>query len=150
LTEEICAMPFVSVTRLRIRSWRFLPGFALHALRSQRQVRKAAGFRTGTLLPDRRWTFWTLTVWDTHEHMRAYMISGAHRVAMPKLLEWCDEASVVHWDSADQSIPPWPDADARMRSEGRPSKVRHPSPDHAAMSFPKPRAMATGVIKPNP
>ena len=141
-------MPFVSVTRLRIRSLRFLPAFILHALRSNRQVRGAMGFRGGALLFDRRFTFWTLTVWGTQEHMRGYMVSGAHRTAMPKLLDWCDEASVVHWDSVDEHIPAWPDADIRMRRDGRPSKVRHPSPDHAVMSFPKPRTKSSGVIRP--
>ena len=29
------------------------------------------GFRGGSLLPDARWTFWTLTVWDSAEAMRA-------------------------------------------------------------------------------
>jgi hypothetical protein len=43
-------MPFISVTRLRIRSIRFLAGFALHALRSLKQVKNANGFRGGALL----------------------------------------------------------------------------------------------------
>jgi hypothetical protein len=30
--------------------------------------------------------------------MRAFMLSGAHQRAMPKLFNWCDEASVVHWN----------------------------------------------------
>lgn len=55
------SMPFVSIMRLRVRSVRFLPGFALHTLRSIRQVRHAPGFRGGSLLADRAWTFWTMT-----------------------------------------------------------------------------------------
>ena len=141
-------MPFVSVTRLRLRSIRFLPAFAVHTLRSLRQVRGSAGFRGGSLLPDRRWTFWTLTVWDDRDAMRAYMTAGAHRTAMPKLLDWCDEASVVHWDTATPDLPDWPDADARMRLKGRPSKVRRPSADHQPMTFAKPRLFGGGPITP--
>lgn len=98
-------MPFVSITRLRVRSFRFLPSFILHTLRSLRQVKEAAGFRGGSLLADRKWTFWTMTAWDSHDSMRAYMMNGSHRVAMPRLLDWCDEASVVHWDQPQDALP---------------------------------------------
>ncbi|MBX9934186.1 MAG: hypothetical protein K2Y56_22140 [Methylobacterium sp.] len=54
-------MAFVSVTRLRIRSWRFMPGFVADTLRSLSQTRDAAGFLHGSLLADRKRTFWTLT-----------------------------------------------------------------------------------------
>ena len=64
-------MPFVSVTRLRLRSVRFLPGFAWHNLRTLKQVKAAPGFRGGSVLADRRWAFWTLTAWDSREAMRA-------------------------------------------------------------------------------
>ena len=142
-------MPFVSVTRLRLRSVRFLPAFAVHTLGSLRQVRASAGFRGGSLLPDRRWTFWTLTVWDDRNAMRAYMTAGAHRTAMPKLLDWCDEASVAHWDAPDDTMPGWAAAAARMRREGRPSKVHRPSPDHAAMRYAEPRLRGGGPIRPS-
>lgn len=132
-------MPFISVTRLRIRSVRFLPAFALHAVRTARQVRAAPGFRGGSILRDRDWTFWTLTAWDGIESMRGYMAAGAHRAAMPHLQGWCDEASVVHWDEPGEGLPSWPDADRRMRDSGRTARVRHPSPQHATLSYRPPR-----------
>lgn len=141
-------MAFVSITRLRIRSLWFLPGFFLHTQRAQDQLRHAPGFRAGALLPDRRWTFWTMTVWDSQEAMRAYILSGAHKIAMPKLLNWCDEASVTHWEQADAVLPSWDEAERRMRQEGRTSKVRHPGPHHAAMDFPAPRTTLSAPIQP--
>ena len=143
-------MAFVSVTRLRLRSVRFLPGFLLHALRAQRQVRQASGFLGGALLPDRRRTFWTMTVWDSADSMRSYMLSGAHKQAMPKLVHWCDEASVAHWEQGDPVMPDWREAENRMRQTGRISKVRHPSADHAAMAFAPPRTAANAPIRPAP
>jgi len=140
-------MPFVSVTRLRVRSLRFMPGFFLEALRTRSQVCAAAGFQAGSLLPDRRWTFWTLTVWDGPESMRTYIKAGAHKTAMPKLTHWCDEASIVHWAQPDCTVPGWVEADARMRGEGRPSKVRHPSADHAAMTYAVPRTTTATPLK---
>ena len=140
-------MPFISLTRLRIRSIRFLPLFALYTLRTLRQVKASPGFQDGALLPDRSWTFWTLTAWNSQEDMRRYMTSGAHKAAMPKLMDWCDEASVAHWEQADAALPSWAEADAKMRSTGRISKVRHPSALHAGLKYRAPRTSGGGRIR---
>jgi hypothetical protein len=141
-------MPFISITRLRIRSIRFLPAFTVHTLRSRNQVRRAPGFQGGSLLLDRRWAFWTMTAWDRQDSMRRYMTAGAHRVAMPRLLDWCDEASVVHWTQPETALPSWAEADRRMRESGRPSKVRHPSPQHSTLTYLTPRLTAARSIRP--
>jgi len=138
-------MTFVSLTRLRIRSFRFVPLFALYTWRALRQIRRARGFQTGALLADRKWTFWTITAWDSEESMRQFMVSGAHKTAMPHLLEWCDEASVAHWTQPETEVPSWIEADRRMREGGRSSKVKNPSPQHATLSFRAPRT--TGGAK---
>jgi hypothetical protein len=141
-------MAFVSVTRLRLRSWRFVPGFAVQAIGSFRQSQRAPGFKGGSVLQDRRLTFWTLTLWDGMESMRAYILSGPHRTAMPRLVDWCDEASVVHWEQGGPALPTWAEAEGRMRAEGRPSKVRHPSPDHATLAFRPARTITGAPITP--
>ena len=140
-------MPFVSITRLRLRSVRFLPAFALHNLRTLAQVKAAPGFRGGSLLADRARAFWTMTAWDSPEAMRAYMTTGPHRAAMPHLLGWCDEASVAHWDQDGEALPSWAEAERRMRSEGRPSKLRHPGPHHLDLGFHAPRTLLAGPIR---
>lgn len=140
-------MAFISLTRLRLRSVRFLPLFALYTFRSLRQVRRAQGFKDGGLLAERDWTFWTLTGWERQEDMRRYMTSGAHKAAMPKLMNWCDEASVTHWEQVGDQIPDWAEADRRMRAEGRPSKVRNPSPAHAGLQYRAPRLTTGGRIR---
>lgn len=141
-------MAFVSITRLRIRRLVFMPGFFVHAIRAQRQLQRAPGFLAGALLPDRQRIFWTMTLWDSADSMRTYMTSGSHRAAMPKLLVWCDQASVVHWDLADAQLPSWAEADRRMRQDGRASKVRHAAPGHAAMDFAPPRLDRSVPIAP--
>ena len=140
-------MVFVSLTRLRIRSIRFLPFFALHVFGTMRQVKKAPGFQTGAVLNDREWTFWTMTAWDAQASMRQFMNSGAHKRVMPHLLNWCDEASVAHWEQEDRALPSWAEAALRMRSDGRPSKVRFPSPNHSTLNFREPRTAATVPIR---
>lgn len=64
-----------------------MPRFALHPLNSQRQCKQAHGFLEGSLLPDRKLTFWTMTLWRDQAAMRAYMAGGAHLKAVPKLQE---------------------------------------------------------------
>lgn len=141
-------MVFVSLTRLRVRSLRFLPFFYLRTIGTLGQVKKAPGFLGGALLADRSWTFWTMTAWDSPESMRGYMLSGAHKEVMPKLMVWCDEASVAHWSQEESGLPSWVEADARMRVEGRISKVRYPSPDHAGLRYREPRTTTGGTIRP--
>ena len=66
-------MPFISITRLGLRSLRFVPGFALHTRASLRQVRVASGFLDGAVLTDRSLTFWTMTAWDSQLVRRAWV-----------------------------------------------------------------------------
>ena len=132
-------MPFVSITRLRIRSIFYLLPFFMDAARSTKQVVRHPNFLKGKTLLDRRFTFWTMTLWDDEAGMRAYRNAGAHKKAMPRLQHWCDEASVVHWQQADDAFPEWFDAYRRMKTEGRVSKVKYPSPDHAGLQIPPPR-----------
>ena len=131
-------MPLIAVTRLRLRSMRFLPQFAWLAFFSNKQVRRAPGHLRSQVLNDARHTFWTLSAWENEATMRAFMTSGAHRRAMPKLREICDEASVVHWLQDAAELPDWPEAHRRMVAEGRPSKVNHPSPAHMAGDIARP------------
>ncbi len=125
-----------------------MPFFVADTIRSSSQVRRAEGFLGGSLLADRKRTFWTKTHWTDQSAMRSYMTEGAHRRAMPRLLEWCDEASVVHWSQDGDTGPDWREAADRMRSEGRPSKVRHPSPQHRNLTYSEPRISGGVAIKP--
>jgi hypothetical protein len=43
------------------------------------------------------------------------------------------------WESAGAAVPTWKEAYERLVTEGRLSRVAHPSPDHEARHFPKPR-----------
>jgi hypothetical protein len=142
-------MTFISLTRLRIRSIRFVPLFFIYATRSISQVKQSPGFLKGSLLNDKHFTFWTMTAWDSLDSMRAYMTTGAHKQAMPKLLHWCNEASVAHWQQESSALPSWTEADRRMRTEGRISKVLHPSPNHATLSYAAPRTTGAAPIAPN-
>ena len=137
-------MPLVSVTRLRVRSWRYFVPFIYFSLRSSRQAKKAEGNLAVSLLGDSNKTFWTRTVWTTEEAMKAFMLSGPHRQAMRQLLEWCDEAALVHWEQESTEEPDWQEAHRRLQQQGRRSKVNYPSAaqENFVIRPPKVRARA--------
>jgi len=125
-------MPFVSVTRLHLASrWSF-PRFVFYALASSKQARRSPGFLTGWTSDDGQFGFWTATVWESLEAVRAFRNSGVHMKAMPKLLRWCDEASFVHWEQPAASAPEVEAAFDRLSREGKLSKVHRPSARHQA------------------
>lgn len=133
-------MPFISATRLRIRSFWFLLPFLRSNQKAVRQLKQDSAFIKGKLLVDRRLTFWTLTAWLSEKDMRAYRNSGAHLNVMPQLIRWCDEATVAHWMEAGDALPDWHEAYCHIVApDARVSKVHHPSKDHAAKNFPPPR-----------
>ena len=140
-------MPVVSTTRLRVRLWRYLPGFMLYAFRSARQAMKAEGNLAVLVLKERNWTFWTATIWTTDAAMKKLMLGGAHGKAMRELLNWCDEASLVRWTQENNDLPAWQEAYRRLQSEGRRSKVNHPSAAHFAYQFPEPSTRSNIRLK---
>lgn len=122
----------VSLTRLRVRAWRYMPGFIWYTHQSKRQLVKSPGFVAGLLATAPSRVFWTTTVWTDEAAMKQYRDRDWHKRAMPKLLEWCDEASVARWAQDTPDLPTAAGMLDKMKVGGRTSKVRHPSPGHAA------------------
>lgn len=137
-------MAIVSITRLHLRSVRFLPVFFVYAIRTQRQVQTAPGFLGGWLGNDTLLGFWTATAWDSLEAMRAYRNAPPHLAAMKKLLTWCDEASYAHWEQDAAALPDASGAYARMKAEGTTSKVLWPSARQVARE-----TVGAGAPRPN-
>jgi len=121
----------VSITRLRLRSVLYEIPFIWHAARSNAQAQRAEGCLAITVRRHQG-AYWTLTVWKDSAALRAYMLTGAHRAAMPKLSDWCDEASVGHWEQEGTALPSWAEGEQRLAREGRLSAINHPSAAHAA------------------
>ena len=122
----------VSITRLRVRSFLFMPIFMLHALRSGAQANQATGicdFETRSQ-PGR--VFWTKTSWSEETAMKRFRNSGAHQLAMRVLSQICSEASYTRWTQAGPELPDWTEAHRRLLADGRLSKIKHPSSLHLA------------------
>jgi hypothetical protein len=134
-------MPLVSITRLRVRSFRYLPAFLLGSLRSAREAKNASGNLAVSVLSDAKLAFWTRSLWTDERSMRAFMFTPAHRSVMPKLLQWCDEAAVIHWLQETPEPPSWHEAHRRLQQEGRTSKVDHPSAAQVSFQIPPPKTL---------
>jgi hypothetical protein len=64
---------FVSITRLRVRSWRYVPVFLIQSFRAAQQAKRATGSLAVSVLRDTDRAFWTRTVWRDEEVMRSFM-----------------------------------------------------------------------------
>jgi heme-degrading monooxygenase HmoA len=120
----------VSVTRLRLRSWRFLLPFAIEAARSRRQAEGSPGCVGALVRKTQGLAFWTLTFWEDGASLRAFMLKSPHHAAMPKLAHWCDEAAVAHWEHGSAVRPGWSEAAEKLAAAGRLSRVKRPSARH--------------------
>ncbi len=125
-------MTSISVTRLRVRAWPYMPTFVCLTMMSARQARRSAGFLGGYLGSSDARTYWTVTSWADVSAMRKFRDTSWHRRAMPKLLRWCDEAAIAHWEQPTDALPDGLEALRRLTAEGRISKVAHPSADHSS------------------
>jgi len=129
-------MPFVSVTRLRVKSIFFLIPFMRANEASVKELKASVGLLKGKELIDKKLTFWTITIWENEESMKGFRGSLSHRNAMQHLPKWCDEASYHHWVQEENEVPAWDTISEKLYSQGKLSKVRHPSKAQVENQFP--------------
>lgn len=124
-----------SITRLRLRSLFTLPAFARATRAIAEQCGASPGFIDGAVLAEGRLVFWTRSTWESANAMKAFRDSGVHLEIMPKLMAWCDEASVVQ--SQGEAETDWDAIYTRMVEQGRSSRVKNPTAAHTAKQFSK-------------
>jgi quinol monooxygenase YgiN len=132
-------MPFISITRLRLRNAWQLPRFIWLTLPAAKQARQAPGNLGMEALRDANLAFWTKSAWTDQAAMLAYMTSGAHRTAMPVLKHLCDEACGIHWEQESVVMPTWQEAHARLVQGARYVFVTKPSANQLAKVVVPPR-----------
>jgi hypothetical protein len=126
-------MVIISITRLHLRSIRFLPGFLWYARLSFKQALRTPGNLGVKLRKTKGLAFWTLTMWQNNQAIRAFVPASPHREAMQKLPHWCDEAAFADWQQQDTSDwPSWEVATEKLRTTGRLVDVLQPSEKHKA------------------
>ena len=125
-------MPIVSVTRLHLRSPRFILPFFLYTYRSRRQAVNAAGNLGARIRKTKGLAFWTLSLWRDVAAMRSFVMATPHSEAMQRLSNWCNEAAFADWEANANGFPPWKVAADKLRANGRLAHVLHPSGKHEA------------------
>ena len=130
-------MPFISVTRLRVKSLFFLFSFMRANEASVKELKSSTGLLMGKELIDKKLTFWTITLWEDEESMIRFRGSLSHRNAMQNLPKWCSEASYHHWVQEENEYPNWTTISDKLYSEGKLSKVRNPSNAQITNQFPQ-------------
>lgn len=76
-------------TFLPIRRWRGVPSFVLLSSQVQRQVRATPGLVAEAVtanFPKR--FFFTYTIWESRDAMRAFLYQGPHMEAIKRFDEW--------------------------------------------------------------
>ncbi len=129
-------MPFISVTRLRVKSLFYLIPFMRANEASVKEIKKSEGLLKGMELIDKKLTFWTITIWEDESSMKGFRGSSAHRRAMQHLPKWCNEASYHHWVQEENEFPSWTTISEKLFTDGKLSKVRNPSNAQITNNFP--------------
>lgn len=125
-------MAFMTVNRVRIRSFWILPVFAVTVGLIYRQARRAPGCLGLRIYRTRGFAVWTVTAWRDESSMRAFRDSGSHGRARPQKPKWFDEAAIAHWHQGSANLPCKKEAAHRLRALGKLSDVYFPSPAQKA------------------
>lgn len=126
----------VSVTRLHVRSARYLLPFGWWTARALRQSKRAPGYVSGAATRMRDGSFWTTTVWESVDHTRAFRNAEPHAGAMRGIRRWCDEAVYARYTSDSPARPTWEEAHRRLVAAPRFTRLDHPSEMHRAKQLP--------------
>ncbi|MBE7104452.1 hypothetical protein FT637_15750 [Bacillus cereus] len=96
---------FISVTRMRLKGKRMLPFFFIYTTRAALQANKANGLIHSSFAKEGWHTYWTLTVWENKEYMKAYRNKGNHLEAMKIARKIASELEYMNWEH--DTIPKW-------------------------------------------
>jgi Domain of unknown function (DUF3291) len=123
-------MFYLAMTRLKLKSPRYLIPFWLHTEQVVKQMRASEGFVTGKLMGTLNLSMWTMTLWTSEEALRAFYLSGAHQNVMGKLSEWSSEAVAGHLAVETHQLPSWFEVRTTLCKIGCFAKLAEPSIDH--------------------
>jgi heme-degrading monooxygenase HmoA len=102
----------VLLTYLPLRRFRTLPAFFRLTLAVQRQLAGTAGL-VGYTLRARPFSrrFWTLSVWDSEDALKRFVVAQPHRDTMRRLGGKMGETYFTRWPLRGSDLPPsWEDA----------------------------------------
>jgi hypothetical protein len=129
-------MALVVVTRLRLRDPGLFDEFFGAAVAVVEQATSSEGNLAADVLAEASNTYWTRTCWRDAAVMRRFMVAEPHLSTMTRIDDWCDEATFVSWEQAEDVLPEWEDAYQRLVEHGQVVHLRIESSNNATRSFP--------------
>lgn len=105
----------ISVGRLHVKSKRKIPSFFYHTIKSIIQSKKAEGLIFSSFNREGWLTYWTLTAWESKEHMMTYRNKGNHLKAMKVSRDIADRLDQINWEA--DVIPTWDEAIERLHEK---------------------------------
>jgi hypothetical protein len=130
-------MPFLSVTRLRLKSRLMTPRFMKAIQPTYDQLMASQGYIKGKTLLDFSGGAWTMTLWEDQASMQRFYQSGAHRELMKSLAEFSCEAAVRSAPVDSDRLISWREAGRFMNRGARFNPgVKEPTANHMARHIP--------------
>lgn len=131
-------MAFVVVTRLHLRDPEFFDEFFAAAVAVVEQAQGATGNLAADVLAEANNTYWTRSVWTDRVAMGGFLEAQPHLGTMDRIDQWCDEATFVDWEQAEDALPDWQDGYDRLVADGQVTRLTRPTEAHATRRFPPP------------
>lgn len=123
-------MPIVSITRLEVRPLALTSFFRLNLLAFVQAAATPCFIKGRAMINPFALTFWTMTLWESEQAMKAYRNSGDHLAAMRRLNDLARAGAVVHWEQEGTEFPSFAEARRHLLEHGTFTKIQHPSRRH--------------------
>jgi heme-degrading monooxygenase HmoA len=131
-------MPFIVVTRLRLKDPAFFDEFFASAVAVVEQAQNSEGNLGADVLAEANNTYWTRTAWQERGFMNAFVGSEPHLHTMTRLDDWCDEATFVDWEQATADLPDWQAGHGHLVASGQSARLTGATDAHLTRDFPAP------------
>src|SRR5215472_13468305 len=131
-------MPVIVVTRLRLKDPALLDEFFVDAVAAIEQAQKAAGNLGADALADADNAWWSVSAWQGHDLMRAFVGSEPHRSILARLDHYCDEATFADWEQDSPDLPDWQTSWQHLTADGKVAELTDPSEANATRAVPAP------------
>ncbi len=120
-------MSYLSMTRLKLKSPRYLIRFWNYNEKIVRQMQTAEGFLQGKLLANYSLAMWTTTLWTSSEALKEFYLNGSHQEVIARISEWSSEA--VHFSKyvSTKELPSWQQIGSELAHQGRFQELKQPS-----------------------
>jgi uncharacterized membrane protein len=114
----------VMASRLELRRWRDVPAFLVAALRLRALLRRSPGALALSLraAPASR-AFWTLSVWENHDALRAYAAHERHVRVMRRFAPVMANSTFADWSTSAAGLPNWSDGAAAIAAATCPADL---------------------------